>query len=137
MGAPGLAKVSMSFNPIYDWTPIGSFQDGVIEIPLEAGHLLTVHAVKYGPGGFDVGGPFTVYGSIDPPETTLELAREILDFKISKRFTGDRLDVLREATANNPFGHMGRGTIGNSTKHSEHFIRVGANFGKSLTECSF
>jgi len=136
VGIPGLALVNMSFLPIHDWTPIGIYENGVIEVPLAKGHQLSVLAVKIGPNGLDQGGPFTIYGLIEGPVTSIEFARELLDRQLVKRFTGNRLKVLRAATANNPYGHLGRGTIGTDSEYSDYLVRVGGVFGKGLTECS-
>jgi|GEM_PF-2925128 len=138
VGIPGLALVNMSFTPIHNWTPIGTYYAGVIEVPLEGGHLLSVLNVGIGPKGFSSGGPFTIYGAIGEPENTVEEARELLDFIMERdgKFSGERLEIIKQATRNNPYGHMGRLTIGTDSDYSEHLKRGVGRFGKGLPECS-
>lgn len=136
-GVPGLAKVSMSFNAIRGWEPIGTYQDGVIEIEMDGGHWMTVLGVKYGPAGNDQGGPFTVFGSVDRSETTVEEARELVASKLTRDgVPKDRAQAVLAANAGNPYGGLGRGTIGSSAQFSEQLELAGGVFGKSFEECS-
>ena len=135
-GVPGIAYVTMSLQNQEGWEPIGTYKNGVIEVSLPENHLLNVYGVKYGPAGFDRGGPFTIFGSVDPSNWTPDEARKFQKQELERTFDGDRLAVLGIAVDQSPFGGVGGFTVGNSKDWSAHLERVKGGFwGDGLPEC--
>lgn len=135
MDVPGRALVSMSLEPLYDWEPIGHYEDGQVRINLSDGHQLSVAGVRIGPEGSLLGGPFVVFGAIEPSKTTLQDVRQRVRAELAERHSGDRLQALLTAFQTNPFGALGRITIGNAESGSEALDRYAGTFGDKLAHC--
>jgi len=133
---PELALVSMSLSPLYDWKPIGTYEDGVVKVPLEDGHELSVSGVRVGPEGNVLGGPFTVFGAIEASDRLLRDVRKQVEEELAKQHEGKRLEALLAAFRANPFGALGRITVGNAEGGNENLDRYAGLFGKKLNACS-
>ena len=133
---PERAVISLSMEPINDWRPIGAYQDGVITVPMTEGHQLSISGVRIGPGGNDPGGPYVVYGSIEASNASLPEVRESVEERLKQQHSGERLEALLQAFRANPFGALGRVTVGSDRDASEHLERRAGPFGEKLWACS-
>ena len=115
VGVPELNDVHLSLKPLDDWEPIGTYHKGTIRVGLNGGHLLTLLRVGLGPGGYENGGPFTVYGKLEPSRTSkekiLESSIQNLKRKYSDSQWSHHLDTLIEAKKLNPYVDRSAGTI--------------------------
>jgi hypothetical protein len=133
---PEMAVVNMSMQRLHEWPPIGTYEDGVIDIPMPGGHQLSLTGVRIGPTGSDLGGPYLVYGSIKPSQSSLTEMRDRVEERLKQQHSGDRLMALIEAFRANPFGTLSRITVGNDRETSEQLERKAGSFGQSLEACS-
>lgn len=136
LDVPDQALVTLAFESRADRRPIGRYEDGVISIPLEEGHELSLSGVRIGPMGNDLAGPYIVYGAIRPSTSSLADVREIVETRLRDRHSGPRLDALLSAFRANPFGALGRVTVRSEHDMSEHLERWAGTFGEKLEACS-
>ncbi|MDZ7789163.1 MAG: hypothetical protein U5L08_01445 [Xanthomonadales bacterium] len=136
LDVPDRALIRMALEPRADRRPIGRYEDGVISIPLEDGHELSLSGVRIGPMGNDLAGPYIVYGTIRQSTTSLADMREVVESRLHKQHSGQRLDALLRAFRANPFGALGRVTVGSDHELSEHLERWAGAFGEKLAACS-
>lgn len=133
---PERAVVSLSMEPIHDWRPIGTYENGVISVPMTGGHQLSISGVRIGPMGNDPGGPYVVYGSIEASQASLPEVRDRVEERLKQQHSGERLEALLQAFRANPFGALGRVTVGSDRDPSEHLERRAGPFGEELSACS-
>lgn len=136
LDVPDRALITMAMEPREDRRPIGRYEDGVVSIPLEDGHELSLSGVRIGPMGNDLAGPYIVYGSIEASMSDLADIRELVETRLQERHSGERLNALLRAFRANPFGALGRVTVGSDHEISEHLQRWAGAFGEKLEACS-
>ena len=116
---PTLANIEFSLREIRDWQPIGTFNDGRIEIPLEDGNVVHIHNAGIGPEGFSKGGPFTVFGAISEAQTQRADAIESAEEFLPERYPADRATAIIEAIKQSPYTRLTQQTVGSDSQWSD------------------
>lgn len=133
---PEIALVSFSLTPLDGWEPIGILESGTIEIDLPHGHVLTVTGVRTGPFGNIAPGPFQVFGTIEPSQSSRADVTQRVKERLAEHYDGERLRAMRAAIAANPFGRAGRVTLGSERKSSPHYQRLVGPRGTGAVGCT-
>ncbi|PCI76354.1 MAG: hypothetical protein COB20_10825 [SAR86 cluster bacterium] len=102
---PDNYQVTVSLQPLRQWTAIGQFEDGNISLQLDAGEVMELRGVGIGPSSLKRGGPFPVYGNIQKLDTNNVSSRSAAQNVLS-------LDSRAQLAPATPSGTSSQETVG-------------------------